>query len=97
MGYLIGFCYFAMWMISGAVATRKMADDFGDDVDFMTAAVGAGVGLLWPLMIFPFAIKWLATRETPAERRDRLAVERDTRVRAQARKIALLEREAGLR
>lgn len=49
-----------------------------------------------PYLVAGRASRWLATRETPSERRDRLAVARDEMVRAQAQRIEELEREVGI-
>lgn len=96
-GLLILGVYLLGWAPASAVVARAMAAEFDDEVGAMEAVLGAMVGLFWPLFGFPAVVWWLARRETPIARRDRIAVERDSRVREQARTIARLEREAGIR
>lgn len=85
--YLVGF------LVAGTVITRNLACG---RLEFADAVMGACAALVWPVLAVPGGLYLLAKMETPKERHDRLAIEKDARVREQAWRIAQLEREAGL-
>lgn len=100
LGYLAGF------VVAGAIEIRRCdgqswghrycSHPFGTPAPLLWPVVLVGLAAYSPLWVAAHGSRWLAERETPRERRDRLAVERDERVREQAETIRRLEREAGL-
>lgn len=99
--------YFVGFIVAGVIEQR-ICDKTWDNHKHCRHPFAGPEPTFWPLVacfvlfIAPFVgagaiSRWLAKRETPVERRDRLAIERDERVREQARTIERLEREAGIR
>jgi hypothetical protein len=99
IGALVLAGYLLMWLITAGMITRVATKDFGDadPIDrFMCAGLGMITGLFWPLAFPIMLIRWIADMESPAERRERRAIEKDRRVQELQFKIRRLERELGI-
>ena len=93
--------YAVGWLACAVVVARHMLrdtyagpPDAEETVLLGTLALLAGV--VWPLALPIALVVYLARRESPGERRERRAVERDAVVRERDRRIAALERELGI-
>lgn len=102
---LASLVYFIGFTIAGAIE-RRMCSTYRHngcchpfDTPFpifwpVALALGIITTPLWiPIWGGIHASRWLAARETPAERRERRAIERDRVIAEQKREIARLEKE----
>lgn len=75
MDFLIPAIYWPTWLLTAVLVARHLAAEGRRRPKFIDACVGCAAAILWPIAIVPVTVLWLARRESPSERRERVARE----------------------